>query len=90
MRAAQAAHAAGFLLLAGVFACGPSVRVDKQASAGEPVVTEFTDNASPAIQASNANQEQGLRDLELCRRMRSQGVYARERRFPCEAFLGQP
>jgi hypothetical protein len=55
----------------------------------EPVVTAFQDGTSPAAQARHAQEIKARADLEQCRATRQQGVYPRERRFPCEAFLGE-
>ena len=72
------------VLLPLLFACGPS----KQPPDKAPVVTQFSEGTGAAGQARHAQEQKARTDLEECRKVRQQGVYARERRFPCEAFLG--
>ncbi|HEX8906851.1 MAG TPA: hypothetical protein VF771_18520 [Longimicrobiaceae bacterium] len=75
----------GLLLPLLATACGkPDPRPDDL-----PVVTAFSDGTSPAGQARHAQEAKARADLEQCRKTRQQGVYARERRFPCESFLGE-
>ena len=77
---------AGCLLPLLFLACGPS----KPAAVEQaPVVTAFSEGSGPAGQVRHAQERRARTDLEQCRRMRQQGVYARERRFPCEEFLGE-
>jgi hypothetical protein len=68
-----------------VLACAPAEPATDQA----PVVTAFQEGTSPAAQARHAQAAKARTDLEQCRKLREQGVYARERRFPCEGFLGE-
>lgn len=84
MLASRIVASAG-LLLPLLFACGPSQPAADQA----PVVTAFSDASTPAGQARHAQETRARTDLEQCRKIREQGVYARERRFPCESFLGE-
>ncbi|WP_325307368.1 hypothetical protein [Longimicrobium sp.] len=77
--------AAAVLALPLVLACGPNAPATDQA----PVVTAFQEGTSPGAQARHAQEQKARADLEQCRKLREQGVYARERRFPCEGFLGE-
>jgi hypothetical protein len=86
MRASRGAVAVGVgLVLPVLFACAPP-------PGGEPppvVVTAFTEGTGAGAQARNPGGQKARTDLEECRRARQQGVYPRERSFPCEAFLGE-
>jgi hypothetical protein len=85
MRASRWAVAAGTaMVLPMLFACGPAREPDQA-----PVVAQFTEGSSAASQAHRAVDDKGHRNLDECRAARAQGVYPRERRFPCEAFLGE-
>jgi hypothetical protein len=85
MRALRWAVAAGSaMVLPILFACGPAPEPDRA-----PVVAQFTEGSSGASQARHAVDAKGRRNLDECRVARAQGVYPRERRFPCEAFLGE-
>jgi hypothetical protein len=85
MRTRSGIVASAGLLLPLLLACGPSQPAIDQA----PVVTAFSDASTPAGQARHAQEQKARSDLEQCRKMRDQGVYNRERRFPCESFLGE-
>ena len=84
MRASRGAVAVGVgLVLPVLFACAPP---------GEeppPVVTAFSEGTGPGAQARHARTRQARTEMEECRTARQQGVYPRERAFPCEAFLGE-
>ncbi|MBV9110337.1 MAG: hypothetical protein JO306_13075 [Gemmatimonadetes bacterium] len=86
MRArSRIAAPAGLFLVPFLFACGAAKAPPDQS----PVVTQFTEASSPSGQARHAQEAKSRADMEQCRSSREQGVYARERRFPCEAFLGE-
>src|SRR5687768_13975914 len=85
MRASRGAVAVGVgLVLPVLFAC---VAPPKDAEP-PPVVTAFSEGTGAGAQALYARRRTGRPDLEECRAARQQGVYPRERSFPCEAFLG--
>jgi hypothetical protein len=75
---------ASSILLLPLLSCGPSQPATDQA----PVVASFSEGTSAAGQARHAQEAKARTDLEECRKMRQQGVYPRERHFPCEGFLG--
>lgn len=79
------AATAGWFLVPFLFACGGAKAPQDQS----PVVTQFSEASSPAGQARHAQEQRARADMDQCRASREQGVYARERRFPCEAFLGE-
>lgn len=54
-----------------------------------PVVTAFSEGTGAGAQALHPGRQTVRTDLEECRSARQQGVYPRERSFPCEAFLGE-
>ena len=85
MRASSRIAASAVLLLSLLAACGGSQPEAQQAS----VATAFTDQGAPAGEARPAQPSQPRADLEDCRKQRQQGANARERNFPCEAFLGE-
>jgi hypothetical protein len=85
MRASSRIVASACLLLPLLVACGPSRPALDQA----PVVTAFSEGTTAAGQARHAQEQKARSDLEQCRKVRQQGVYAHERSFPCESFLGE-
>ena len=82
MRASRGAVAVG-LVMPVLFACSSPPHADD-----EPFVTAFTESTD-AGQALRAAPGKARADLDECRSARQQGVYPRERNFPCEAFLGE-
>lgn len=85
MRALRGAVAVGVgVSLPVLFACAAPPRDERP-----PVVTAFSEGTSPSAQARHAQEHRARTDLEECRTLRQQGVYPRERNFPCEAFLGE-
>ncbi|SOD04255.1 hypothetical protein SAMN05216486_1363 [bacterium JGI 053] len=86
MRASRGAVAVGIgLVLPVLFACASPPRDEQQ----QPVVAAFVEGTGAGAQARHPGRQKARTDLEACRRARQQGVYPRERSFPCEAFLGE-
>lgn len=86
MRASRRAVRIGAGMVMAMAACASPPREREQAA---PIVTAFSEGTSAGAQARRAQARAVRTDLEECRRMRQQGVYPRERNFPCEAFLGE-
>jgi hypothetical protein len=85
MRASRGAVAVGVgLVLQVLVACAAPPQEEQP-----PVVTAFRQETSGSAQAGHAQAPKARTDLEECRQARQQGVYPRERNFPCEAFLGE-
>jgi hypothetical protein len=86
MRASRGAVAVGVgLVLPVLFACASPPE-----AAQPPMVTAFTEGTGAgALALDPGGGSKARSDLEACRRLRQQGVYPRERSFPCEAFLGE-
>ena len=73
------------LVLPVLFACASPPQAEQP-----PMVTAFSEGTGPGAQALHPGGGRKVRtDLEECRSARQQGVYPRERSFPCEAFLGE-
>ena len=85
MRASSRIAVSAVLLLPLLAACAGPKPGARQAS----VATAFTDGNSTAGQARPAREAKARTDVEDCRKQRQQGAGARERSFPCEAFLGE-
>jgi len=85
MRASRSAVAVGVgVVLAVLFACANPPQEEQP-----PMVTAFVEGTGAGAQALHPGAAKARTDLEECRRIRQQGVYPRERNFPCEAFLGE-
>jgi hypothetical protein len=72
------------LVLPVLFACASPPNAEQP-----PVVTAFSEGTGAGSHAFRAGVRTTRTDLEECRTARQQGVYPRERSFPCEAFLGE-
>jgi hypothetical protein len=85
MRVSRGAVVAGVgLVLPVLFACASPPDAEPP-----PVVTAFSEKTGTAAQTLRVRERRTRTDLEACRAARQQGVYPRERSFPCEAFLGE-
>ena len=86
MRVSRGTVVAGVgLVLPVLFACASPPQAEQP-----PMVTAFSEGTGAGAQALHPGAGQKARtDLEACRAARQQGVYPRERSFPCEAFLGE-
>ena len=86
MRASRGAVRIGAGMVLALAACASPSKEREQAP---PIVTAFSEGTGAGANPRHAQARKGRADLEECRRMRQQGVYPRERSFPCEAFLGE-
>lgn len=83
MLASRGAVAVG-LVLPVLFACAPPQNEEQS-----PVVAAFSQGTGAAAHLRHAQARKARTDLQECRAARQQGVYPRERAFPCEAFPGE-